>query len=416
VPQNSFRLRTEPDYARYWTGQSVSLIGSQVTAMALPLTAILYLRTNSVGTGILFFCQFLPALLGGVHMGMFVDRFSKRSLLVICDLTRAALLTGVVTLVIAHMLTMAELVAAGFLLGTSEALGEICGQAFVPLLVSDDHLEAANTKLQKVATFAEVSGNSMAGLLIQVLTAPFALLIDAASSVFSAIALARVRQSGAGVAGGGERPLKGLVFILGHARLRAITLCGTTSNFFASMMVALYLLFVTRSLGFSPGMIGVLLTVASGLALLAAEAAAKLMSRTGLGGTLINSQLVMAIGCMILPLTTGPFAFKSVMLVLSHGVFMIGMITFSVAQLTYRQQVTPPAMQGRVHAGSYAFTYGGYALGALAGGGLGVWIGLRETLVIGALGHLLAAVWILPRRWRQAAPASAPKMESNVHS
>jgi predicted MFS family arabinose efflux permease len=124
----------------------------------------------------------------------------------------------------------------------------------------------------------------------------------------------------------------------------------------------------------------------------------------------------MAAGCVILPLTTGPFVVKSIMLVLSHGVFLVGMITFSVAQLTYRQQVTPPAMQGRVHAGSYAFTYGGYALGALAGGGLGAWIGLRETLVIGALGHLLAAIWILPRRWRRAVPATEPETERNVHS
>ncbi len=396
------RLRREPDFARFWTAQAVSLLGSQVTIMALPLTAILTLHSGPLGTGLLFFGQYLPALFFGLHSGAVVDRFGKRTVLVISDAARAMLLAAVVVLAVTHALNMPLLVLLAFFVGTFDTLAMICGQAYVPSLVDEPHLMAANARLQQVSTFAEVAGNGLAGLLVQALTAPVALVVDVASFLFSAVVTATVRRQGAPEpAADGEpeaRARDGLAFVFGHPRLRAITLCASTSNFFSSLMVALYLLFATRTLGLSPGLIGVLLTVASCAALVSTGVTGAANKRFGVRGTLVAAQLVMAAGCVILPFAGGPLVVKSVLLMLSHGVFVVGMVAFMITQITYRQQVTPQRMQGRVHAANHVFAYAGYAIGALVGGVLGSTIGLRPALVIGALGHIVAAAWLLPRR------------------
>ncbi|TDT22738.1 putative MFS family arabinose efflux permease [Streptomyces sp. BK208] len=417
--EGAFRLHEEPDFARFWTGQSISLIGSQVTMMALPLTAIIILDADEVDQGLLFFCQYLPALLFGLQVGTIVDRFTKRRLLVMADVVRALLVTAVVLLYAVDQLSLWALMFIAFLLGAFDVLAAVGGQSFIPKLVPEPRLMDANGKLQKVTTFAEVSGNSLAGLLVQALTPPLALLVDAASFLASAVTLGRVREAGAPVpaADGAKAPqaLDGFLFLFRDARLRYISLCNATSNFFSAMMVALYLLYATQALGIAPGVVGVLLTVASGMALVANTVTARSTRRLGVRGTLVAGQLVMAAGCLVLPATAGSMGVKSVLLVVSHSVFVIGMVAFTITQLTYRQSVTPEYMQGRVHAGNHMLTYGSYAAGALMGGLVGDWIGMRETLVLGALGHVLAAVWLLPRRaWDTQAQTGLE--EADVHS
>ncbi|MEO3803167.1 MFS transporter [Nonomuraea sp. B1E8] len=411
----SFRLRDEPDFARFWTGQSISLIGSEITSMAIPVIAILSLGAGALDQGVLFFCQFLPALLFGLHFGTLIDRFAKRSLLVYCDLARMVLLLAIAVLHVLDALSIAALVVIAFLVGTFSVLSAICGQAYVPDLLRDNRLLDGNTKLQKVTTFAEVSGGSLAGALVQALTAPFAVIVDAVSYAVSACFISRVRLPGrVPDTEVHEKPQiwEGLRFVLRGAKLRAITLCAATSNFFSAMMVSLYLLFVMDGLGLSPLLAGLLLSAASCTALATGLLTSRVTARLGVSGALVAGQAVMAAGCLILPFAQGPLPLVSVYLVASHGIFVIGMIVFSTTQLTYRQQVTPARMQGRVHAGNYVITYGAYALGAMAGGLAGEWIGIRPTLVIGALGHILAAAWLLPRRVRITAedgPATGPE-------
>ncbi|MEU6664777.1 MFS transporter [Streptomyces sp. NPDC046727] len=418
--EGAFRLREERDFARFWAGQSISLIGGQVTVMALPLTAILVLHADEVDQGLLFFCQFLPALFFGLQIGRLVDRFAKRQLLIAADLVRAVLLGAVITLTVLDRLSIVVLLLIAFLLGSFDVLGTVAGQAFIPKLVPEAKLMDANGKLQKVSTFAELSGNSIAGMLVQLLSAPIALLTDVLSFLVSAVFIGRVREPGAPAPatddGTSPRAWDGLFFLFRDARLRTISLCSATSNLFSAMMVAIYLLFVTRTLDMSPGLVGVLLTVASGVALLANTVTAHASRRLGTRGTLVAGQLVMAAGCLVLPFAGGSLVQRSVLLVLSHGIFVIGMIAFSITQVTYRQTTTPEDMQGRVHAGNHMLTHGSYAIGALIGGLLASWIGIRETLAIGALGHVVAAAWLLGRGvWtaeRVAEEAEAVRVDS----
>ncbi|ADD39908.1 MFS transporter [Stackebrandtia nassauensis] len=399
----TFRFREERNYSRFFSGQSLSLLGDEISAMAIPLIAIQILDAGAFEQGLLFFSKFLPALLFGLHFGAIIDKFAKRSILVAADLARMLLLAVIVILWAVGLLSLPVFLVIAFGFGAFNVLATICGQAYIPKLVPEPKLLDANGKLQKVTTFAEVSGGSVAGAVVQVLTAPIALILDAISFLVSALFVAGVREPGhPPERAEHEKPRiwDGVTFILRNVRLRAITLCTATSNFFSAMMVSLYLLFAMNVLHFTPLMIGILLSVASCTALISGFFTERGTRHLGVRGSLIAGQLVMAAGCVVLPFAGGDTIVKSLLLVASHGIFVIGMIAFMTTQVTYRQQVTPENMQGRVHAGSYMLTYGAFALGALAGGVSGEYLGIRETLVIGALGHILAAAWLLPRSVR----------------
>ena len=406
-------LRRRPDFLKLWAGQSVSLLGSQVTALALPLTAIYILHASALQVGLLGTAQWLPFLLIALPVGAWSDRHRRRPALIVADAGRGVLLCAVVSLGAAGILTMPLLIAAAFGLGLLAVVFEVCYTSYLPSLVPGRLLISANSRLQASAAAAQAGGPGVGGALVQLLTAPVALVVDAASFAISAAGLAWIRTrepepARAGEPGGAlARMRAGLAFVMGDRLLRALVGTSAIYNLFDQWIFTLFTLFVIRQLGLPAAALGLILSAGGAGAVAGALLVGPVTARLGVGQAMVWS---VAAECGVM--LAIPFAppRPGVAFPLLAAVYMVngaGTALSTVVALSVRQAVTPERLLGRVN-GTYRFiSYSVISLGALLGGTAGHLLGLRAGLAAGATGLLATVAWVLmsPLRTMRQAPA-----------
>jgi MFS family permease len=369
-----------------------------------------FLKLWSAETVILFS---LPA-------GVWVDRLRRRPILIAGDFGRAALLASIPVAYVADVLTLWQLYAVGFSVGVCTVLFDVAYQSYLPSLVERDQIIDGNSKLEISRSASQVGGPGLSGGLVELFTAPYAILVDAISFLGSGLFLLRIRREEPPVAApaDGSKPslwseLKvGLRFVLGNPNLRAQAGCTATSNFFSNVSFAVVLVFLVRELELSAGEIGIVLSVGSVGSLVAAFSAMRLSRRFGIGPTTIAVGLVWgpAMGLVALaPKGNGAIPF------LLAAQFLLGfaIVVYNIIQVSYRQAICPPRLQGRMNSVMRFIVWGTIPIGALLGGVLGTWVGLRETIVIGAVGGGLAFLWILlsPQRHLREMPEPIVELE-----
>lgn len=386
------------DFLCLWTGQTISQLGSQVTALALPVLAAVQLQATPAQMGLLGALEMAPFLLFSLPAGAWVDRLPKRAVLVAADLGRALVVGALPLAAWLGVLDMRWLYAGGFLAGVLTVLFEVAYQAYLPAPVGRPHLLEANARLETSRSAAQLVGPGLAGALVEWLTAPVAVLVDAASYLASAAALAAIRtpepRPEAARRSLGSDVVEGLRLVLGNPLLRRLAACTGTSNLFGSVGGAVFILFATRQLGLGPGTLGLVFAVAHVGFLVGAAAAARVARRLGLGRTLVLSPMVWGAGSLRVALAGGPPPWP--LAALAAGQFLAGLATpvYNVNQVSLRQSLVPLALQARLAATMRFFVWGTIPLGSLLGGLLGEVVGLRPTLVLGALGSGLAALWL----------------------
>ena len=410
-PGPDLPLRRRPDFLKLWAGQSVSLLGSQVTVLALPLTAIYTLHASALQVGLLGTAQWLPFLLIALPVGAWSDRHRRRSALIFADAGRAVLLCAVVSLGAAGVLTAPVLIAAAFCLGMLAVVFEVCYTSYLPSLVPGRLLIPANSRLQASAAAAQAGGPGVGGALVQLLTAPVALVVDAASFALSAAGLAWIstrepEPARAGQQGGAlVRIRAGLAFVTGDRLLRALVVTSAIYNLFDQWIFTLLTLFVIRQLGLPAAALGLILSAGGAGAVAGALLVGPVTARLGVGGAMAWS-VTAECGVML----AIPFAPPSpgVALPVLAAIYMVngaGTALSTVVALSVRQAVTPERLLGRVN-GTYRFvSYSVVSLGALLGGAAGDALGLRAGLTAGATGLLGTVAWVLVsplRKVRQA--------------
>lgn len=389
------------DFLKLWTGETMTLFGIQITNLAIPLAAAMILQATPAQMGMLNSAQFLPSLLVTLFAGVWVDRRRRRPVMIGTNLGRALLLALLSLGFWLGIMRMEYLYAVAFALGVFTLLFDLSYQSYLPSLLSRDQLIEGNIKLQSTAAFVNVSGNGLAGLLIGWVTAPIALLVDVLGNLCSAASLLAIRKrepqpvpQTAERAGVWTEMSTGLRFILQNRYLRAFTLESGTYNLFYQILWAVLVLYMTRDLQISAGVIGLILATTSVGALLGASIAGPLGQRFGQGPTVV---LAMVLGCcapLLIPFAAGPTPVATAVLGLSFFISGVGALLSNVHFATIRQTVTPPQMLGRAIASLRFVCTGAAALGALLGGALGTVIGLRPTLFIGAIGCAAALYWI----------------------
>src|SRR5215469_13621860 len=238
-----------PGFPRLWLAQSVSLLGSQVTLVALPLTGVLTLHAGPTQMSALRVASALPFLLFGLLAGAWVDRRSRLVVLTLSGLGQAILLAIIPALALAGHLRIEFVYVIAFLVGILTVLFDVAYQAIVPSLVPGDSLVDANSRLETSRSLAQVIGPSVGGLLVQVFTAPIAILADVASFVFAAATFRSIPDPEPAPAGAGRRPLlheawEGLGALLGHPVLRAISTATTLSNLTVAIATPVMFLFM----------------------------------------------------------------------------------------------------------------------------------------------------------------------------
>ena len=405
------------DFRRYWAGHSVSLLGDQISQLAIPLLAVLTAHAGPAQMGYLTAAGLLPYLMFSLVAGAFADRRGdKRRLMIIADAGRMAALICVPVLAATHDLTLPALYAITFAIGTLSVLFSVCDGTLFASIIEEPAYVEANTLLNGARAMSFAAGPTASGVLVQVLGAPVALLADALSYLYSAVTLGRIRVvEPSGTRGRGWGLGEGLRFIAHHRVLRTLLAATTTLNLFNYVYSAMFVLYATRMLGVRPGTLGLVLGAASIGALAGAAATKHLVRRYGLGRAYVFGQILFPAPLVLVPLVGG---IVSGMTAGSRTVLIIGMLLLAelgsgfgvmvldIAAGTVMTAATPDSLRARVAGAQRTVNYGIRPLGALLGGFLGTAVGVHAALWIGAVGGLAGALWLIgfPRTGHEETP------------
>jgi MFS family permease len=398
------------DFRRLWIGETVSQFGSAISNLALPLVAILVLHASTFEVGLLATFESIAFLLVGLPAGAWVDRMRYRLVLITNDVVRFAALGSIPLAQLLGVLTIGQMYVVALLVSVSTVFFDVAYQSYLPELVDRTALVEGNAKLQASESVAQVAGPSLGGVLIQVLTAPYAVLIDAASFIWSASWVAAIRTRVPKPERKPDRHLgreinEGLRFVLGNRMLRAIAICTGSGNLFTSMGFAVFYVLLARDLHLSPGVIGLISSLPAVGGLVGSLTASRIATRLGQGPTIWISALAFGV-----PMFAYPFVHRdwtlAVMAVAQILVWAFGVV-YNITQVSFRQGLCPPGLLGRMNATIRFMVWGTMPLGAFLGAVLGSTVGVRETLLVAAIGGMFPwlSVYLSPLRTMRELPS-----------
>ena len=411
-------LWRNPSFVRLWTGETISVFGSLIGRTALPFTAILVLDAGPIQIALLSAAELVPAFLAGPFVGVWVDRLRRRPIMIAADVGRFALLG---TIPLAHVfdaLTMEQLYAAAFFVGILTISFDVAYLSYLPSLVKKGQLLEGNSKLAASSSVAEIGGFSLSGWLVQLVTGPVTILIDAVSFLFSAAFIAAIRapepiptpaEERTGVR---EEFTEGVRFLVRDPVLRPLAAAAVTLELAWRLFGAVFLVFVTKDLGFKPGLLGMTFAVGGVSSLFGALLARRSADKFGLGPSMWGGLILMSVSMLFIPLAQGATAVAVGLLVAQQLVGDGGATVFEVNQVSLRQSVTPERMLGRVNAAIRLTSLAAMLLGSLIGGVMGETVGLRPTLFAGAAATFAAALWIIASPARGMRDVPVVEMEA----
>ena len=409
IPTEQTRtLRTslwkQPDFLRLWSSETISSFGAQFTELAIPLTAVLILRANSFQLGFLNAALTSPFLFFSLFAGVWADRHRRRRVMIASNIARALLLAIIPLSFVTGALSLYLLLAVAVSLGVFRVLFDIAYQAFLTSLVDKEDLVEANGRMEASRAVASVAGPGVAGLVIQIVTAPLAILLDITSFFSSTMILARIRRQ--------EEPTQfqtndldvqpsflgqmkeGLRVVANDPRLRSLAGAAATANFLEFAIQAIFILYAVDVLLLSPELLGIILSVGATGAIVGALLAGWLSRRIGIGPSLILS---LVLGVVV----WGPLIYLAtpstsiVLLVVAWFFGELSFVSYSINSSSFRQAICPAHLQGRVSATLRFLSAGMVPLGSIAGGMLGGFLGLHVAIGLLAVVLLTAPVWLI---------------------
>jgi MFS family permease len=391
-------LHESREFRRFFAAQTISLFGDQITLIALPLVAVLALDANAAQMGYLFAAELAPNLLFALHAGAWVDRRGRRrATMIAADLGRAALLATIPLAAAFGVLGFEQLYVVAFLIGTLSVFFFVSySTLFVSLVPRERYVEASSV-LHGSRAFSFVAGPSAGGILVALLTAPFALVADAATYLASALFLRRISPpEPATETSGRGHVVAGARFILGSPIVRASLLATATINFFNFVFFALFILYATRALDVAPATLGFVLGAGAVGGVVGSLVTAAIGRRIGIGPAFLLGAILFPAPLVLVPLAAGPKPVVLALLFLAELGSGLGVMILDISIGSIFAALIPDRLRARVSGAYMLVNYGVRPLGSLAGGTLGTTIGLRPTLWIGALGAIAGFLWLLP--------------------
>lgn len=402
------------EFAKLWTGYSISRIGSEVTVLALPLTAVLLLGGGATETGILVAARTLPIVVAGPFLGVWVDRHPRRPLLVASALGSAVAIASIPVAALAGVLTLGQLYAVALIAGTFATASQLARGAILPGLVGRERLVRANARLQSSDAVAQVAGPSLGGALVQALSAPIAMAVDAVSFVASAIVLSAIQLE--------ERPSsaprrrfwheigEGLAWVRESGILMRAIVGIALANIEWFAVQAVLVVYATNDLHLSPAVLGIALAAMGPFSVVGAALAGPVISRWGLGPTMIVALVMEAASRLVLPFAGGGEVQAAAVLMFTQALVGLTVPLWTVAYRTLQQAVTPDRLLGRVAAAANVMQWVVAPPAAVLAGIAATAIGMRQTLFVAGVIALVAVAYLIAspvRSFRSADEAIA---------
>jgi MFS family permease len=400
-----------PDFRRLWVGESVSQLGTQVSLLAIPFIAVVTLRATAFQTGLLTAIGYAAFLLLGLPAGAWVDRMRRRPVMIAGNLLRTALLASVPVAAALDVLSLGQLYVVVFAVGVCTVFFDVAYQAYLPALIGRAQLVPGNGRLEASRSVAYTVGPAVAGYLVEILTAPAAMLVDAASFVLSAWCIAAIGSREPEPVAQGRalhrEMAAGLRLVSGDPALRALALYGAGAVLSLACGQAVGVVFLVRTIHLGAAGIGLLHGIGGVGSVLGALVAGPLAGRFGYRTTILAVPLVSNGFLLLVPLTgPGP---RLALYAVGTAVTSCGIVAFNVVAVAFRQRLCPDHLLGRLNATMRFLTWGTFPVGALIGGALGTAIGPRRTLWLAAAGFLLSVRWLVasPLRYGEGTPGAS---------
>ncbi len=397
-PPRSASLLRHPDFLKLWVAETISVFGSQITLLALPLVAATTLEVSPFQFGLLATIEFLPFILLSLPAGVWIDRLRRRPIMIVADLVRAASLLTIPIAFVFDALTIWQLYAVGFLNGCMTVFFDVSYQSYLPSVVERNQLVEGNSKLEISRSASQILGPGAAGILIGFLRAPLAILLDAISFAVSALFLVWIRKPEPEPEphdeATGPRPsmrrevIAGLRYVTGHQWLRSIAATTGVANFFTNVGYAILILFLVRDRGFTPELIGFAFSIGGLGVMLAALTTTRVTRFLGVGRTLVLGAAGFSLS--LLPIAVAPDALLFVAVAVSSFFGGYCGVAWNINQVSLRQAITPTRMLGKMNATMRFIVWGTIPVGAILGGTLGELIGLHNTIWVAAIGGAFA--------------------------
>jgi MFS family permease len=391
-------LRENREFRRFWAAEASSLLGDQVGAIALPLVAVLALDASAAEMGYLVAAGLAPNLLFALHAGAWVDRRGRRRQVMIgADLGRAALIASIPLAYAFDALTFGHLLVVAFLVGSLTVLFHVSYSTLFVSLVPRERFVEASSILNGSRAFSFVGGPSIGGVLVQIVSAPVTLVVDAISFVVSAAFLGRISPAEPPTEEAAKgHVVAGLRFLFGSPIVRSALGATATINFFNFVFAALFILYVTRSLDVSPGTLGLVLGAGAVGGVIGSLVTGGISRRIGIGPAFVAGCVIFPAPLLLVPLAQGPKPLILALLFIAEFGSGLGVMMLDISVGAIFAAVIPDRLRARVSGAYLVVNYGVRPLGALTGGALGSTIGLRPALWIATAGALAGVLWLLP--------------------
>jgi MFS family permease len=397
-------LWRHPDFLKLWSAETISQFGTQVSFIAIPLVALLVLGASAFEVALLSTIEFLPFILFTLPAGVWIDRMRRRPVLIAGDLGRAASLLSIPVAHALGVLSIQQLYLVAFINGALTVFFDVAWQSYLPSLVERDDIVEGNAKLEVSRSAAQIGGPGLGGLLIDLISAPLAIVADALSFLGSALFLFAIRKKerplqadatrGASPLGGMRVALvEGLRYVLGNPFIRAIAASTGTFNLFGNLIFAILIVYMVRELGLDPTAIGLVFGVGNVGAIVAAILVSRISRRIGVGRTILASIALGGVSGLLVPLAPRENPVPFLLAALVVGSFST--VVYNVNQVSLRQSITPDRLQGRLNATMRFIGWGTIPIGSLLGGVLASTIGLLPTIWVGTIGLLMPVLPVL---------------------
>ncbi len=399
TPAAAKSLWRDRDFLLLWGGQTISEIGSNIMQITLPLVALLTLNASTFEVGLLTAATTLPFLLVALPAGPVVDRVRKRPLMLWCDLGRMVLAASIPVAAVFDVLTMVQLYVVALVMGVLTVFFAIAYQSYLPSLVRKDQLVDANGKLGSTQSFAQLTGASFGGALVTLIGAARAVAADAISFGASALTLFLIRTPEPAPKQAGEKRnlraeiAEGLRFVVGHPVLRKLVMSTAMSNFFGTIVLSLQTVYLVRELKAEPWVIGLVMGGSAIGGLAGGLIANWVGKKIGTARMIWLPALLLGWAGLLIPAAQP--GWSTILVAVGMTILMVIFVLYNSSQVSYRQSITPPELLGRMNASVRWIMWGTMPLGALAGGALGTYVGVRPMLTVSALGDWLAVLFIV---------------------
>lgn len=394
-----------PRQAMFWTGRAVSFLGTEFSMLGLPVLGVLVLGLQPVEMGLLVAAAGVPALAGPLFAGPLADKLDRRLLCIGADTMRCAVLLAIVPLYLTGQLNLGVLIALQLILGTAEAVFDTALFAWLPALFPGRALVRANGLIESLRSLAQLVGPGLAGALMHAATAGAALVVDGVSFAVSALSLAALPSPPRDAAPDQAARMRYRTLIADGFRalwrLPVVALLGVASglfNLFAGAAEAVFIYLITRELGLSPLLVGLVMSAGCAGGALSGLLAARIVRRVGLRTTLTTG---LAASCVAeLATAAAPVhpVVAPVLIASAQFVATFGVVAYITANATLRQALIPDHVRGRVFAVLRVLTRGAVPIGAILGGLLAAWWSARGALLVAGTGQAAAAGWLFTRR------------------